>query len=67
MGAFDEAEEILLSLIIKFEEQQLEAKEQEKLTAKQKLRLALIYKERIDYLESKELNSPNIIKKITRL
>ena len=36
----DEAEEILLSLIIKFEEQQLEAKDQEKLTAKQKVRLA---------------------------
>ena len=39
MGAFDEAEEILLSLIIKFEEQQLEAKDQEKLSTKQKLSL----------------------------
>ena len=65
MGAFDEAEEILLSLIIKFEEQQLEAKDQEKLTTKQKVRLALIYNERIDYLESKEpVISPNIIHKI---
>ena len=35
MGAFDEAEEILLSLIIKFEEQQLEAKDQENLSTKQ--------------------------------
>jgi len=65
MGAFDEAEEILLNLIIKFEEQQLEGKDQEKLTAKQKVRLALIYNERIDYLESKEpLVSANIINKI---
>ena len=65
MGAFDEAEEILLNLIIKFEEQQLEGKDQEKLSAKQKVRLALIYKERIDYLESKEpLVSENIINKI---
>ena len=65
MGAFDEAEEILLSLIIKFEEQQQEAKDQEKLTAKQKVRLALIYNERIDYLERKEpVISPNIINKI---
>lgn len=65
MGAFDEAEEILLSLIIKFEEQQLEAKDQEKLSTKQKIRLALIYNERIDYLESKEpVISPNIIHKI---
>ena len=65
MGAFDEAEEILLSLIIKFEEQQLEAKDQEKLSTKQKVRLALIYNERIDYLESKEpVISPNIIHKI---
>jgi hypothetical protein len=65
MGAFDEAEEILLNLIIKFEEQQLEGKDQEKLTAKQKVRLAFIYNERIDYLESKEpLVSANIINKI---
>jgi hypothetical protein len=65
MGAFDEAEEILLSLIIKFEEQQLESKDQEKLTAKQKVRLALIYDERIKYLESKEpVISKNIINKI---
>ncbi len=65
MGAFDEAEEILLSLIIKFEEQQLESKNQEKLTPKQKLRIALIYDERMDYLESKEpLVSSNIINEI---
>ena len=65
MGAFDEAEEILLSLIIKFEEQQLESKDQEKLTVKQKLRLALKYDERIKYLESKEpVISKNIINKI---
>ena len=65
MGAFDEAEEILLSLIIKFEEQQLESKNQEKLTPKQKLRIALLYDERMDYLESKEpLVSSNIINEI---
>ena len=65
MGAFDEAEEILLSLIIKFEEQQLESKDQEKLTAKQKIRLALKYDERIKYLESKEpVISKNIINKV---
>ncbi len=65
MGAFDQAEEILIGLIIKFEEQQLESKDQEKLTAKQKVKLALIYDERMDYLESKEpVISSNIINKI---
>ena len=65
MGAFNEAEEILLSLIIKFEEQELETKDQEKLTPKQKVRLALIYDERMDYLESKEpVISPSSINKI---
>ena len=65
MGAFNEAEEILLSLIIKFEEQELETKDQEKLTPKQKVRLALIYDERMDYLESIEpVISPSSINKI---
>jgi hypothetical protein len=52
MQAFDEAEELLLSLIDLFDEQQtLEENEDEKLTFSDKLRFAVSYTERKEYLE----------------
>ena len=54
MGAYDEAEEILLTLLLKHEEQINEKQPTKKISIKDKLKLTLNYDERIDFLESKE-------------
>jgi hypothetical protein len=54
MKAYDEAEDILLNILAKNEEQLKNLKKDSKLKLKDKLILALNYENRIDYLENKE-------------
>ena len=54
MKAYDEAEDILLNILSKNEEQLKNLKKDSKLKLKDKLILALNYENRIDYLENKE-------------
>ena len=54
MEDFDEAEEILLTLLLKYEEELNEKKPTNKNSLKDKIQLAVDYDARIDYLESKE-------------
>ena len=54
MKAYDEAEDILLNILAKNEEQLKNLKKDSKLKLKDKLILALNYDNRIDYLENKE-------------
>ena len=54
MKAYDEAEDILLNILAKNEEQLKNLKKDSKLKLKDKLILALNYEKRIDYLENKE-------------
>ena len=54
MKAYDEAEDILLNILTKNEEQLKNLKKDSKLKLKDKLILALNYENRIDYLENKE-------------
>ena len=56
MGAYDEAEEILVSLINKRDEQLRELpSEKEKIKFQEKVKLVFNYEDRLDYLEQKEL------------
>ena len=61
MGAFDEAEEILSNLLLEHEEQIKEKQPAKKTSIKDKLKLALDYDARVDYLESKEALIPDKI------
>ena len=62
MGAYDEAEEILVSLINKRDEQLIELpKEKERLKFQEKVKLFFNYEQRIDYLEQKEPELPSTI------
>mgnify|MGYP001169701996 FL=1 len=61
MGAFDEAEEILLTILLDFEEQIKKQQPTKKISLKDKLKLAVDYNARIDYLESRDALIPDKI------
>ena len=61
MGAFDEAEELLLTLLLDHEEQIKEKQPAKKTSINDKLKIAFDYDTRIDYLESKEALIPEKI------
>ena len=61
MKAYDEAEDILLNILVKNEEQSKNTKKGGELKLKDKLILALNYENRIDYLENKDPIISNLI------
>ena len=58
MRAFDEAEELLLTLLLKHEEQINEKQPQKKTSINDKLKIVFDYNTRIDFLESQEALIP---------
>ncbi len=54
MQAFDEAEEILLNLLVKYEEQLKNLKKKSKTPAKEKIKMVFDYEYRMDFLENQE-------------
>ncbi|MAJ07099.1 MAG: hypothetical protein CL827_09625 [Crocinitomicaceae bacterium] len=54
MQAFDEAEEILLNLLVKYEEQLKNLKNKSKTPTKEKIKMVFDYEYRMDFLEDQE-------------
>ncbi len=54
MQAFDEAEEILLNLLVKYEEQLKNLKKKSKTPTKEKIKMVFDYEYRMDFLEDQE-------------